>query len=56
MKHELTLNVNASCLKCYQVWYDRLNWMEWFGVIDEVRCEGRVAMLPVCVWAPSRTA
>ena len=30
--HEVTINVDAPRSKCYQIWLDRLNYLEWFDI------------------------
>ena len=36
--HELTIRVDAPRSKCFQIWQDRLNYLEWFDNIGQVRC------------------
>lgn len=36
MKHEVTVHVDRPISDCYKVWDSRLNWMQWFDMIDEV--------------------
>ncbi len=35
--HELTVHVDASRSKCFQIWSDRANYLEWFDNIYQVR-------------------
>ena len=37
IKHEITVQVEAPLQVCYDVWADRLNYLEWFDLISEVR-------------------
>lgn len=30
--HEVTIKVDAPRSKCYQIWLDRLNYLEWFDI------------------------
>lgn len=50
LRHEVALRVDAPVSKCFQIWSDRFNWMQWCAEIEEVRwallCWG-------CVWAPA---
>ena len=36
MKHEVTVRVERPISDCYKVWDSRLNWMQWFDMIDEI--------------------
>jgi hypothetical protein len=36
MKHEVSIWVDRSIEDAYRVWDNRLNWMQWFDMIDEV--------------------
>lgn len=36
LKHEVSVWVDRPIGDCYQVWDNRLNWMQWFDMIDEV--------------------
>lgn len=36
MKHEVTMRVDRNISDCYKVWDSRLNWMQWFEMIDEI--------------------
>lgn len=36
LKHEVAVWVDRPVADCYKVWQNRLNWMQWFGMIDEV--------------------
>ena len=36
MKHEVTIAVDRPVGDCYKVWESRINWMQWFDMIDEV--------------------
>lgn len=38
MQHEIVMPVAAGIEKCYSIWSDRLNWLQWFDMIEEVRC------------------
>lgn len=35
---QVAVRVEAPVSKCYQIWSDRLNWLQWFDMIEEVRC------------------
>jgi uncharacterized membrane protein len=37
LKHEVRVHVAAPVDKCYSIWSDRLNWLQWFDMIEEVR-------------------
>lgn len=39
--HEVTVHVNAPRSKCFQIWLDRLNYLEWFD-ITQVCCTSSV--------------
>ncbi len=41
--HELTVHVDAPRSKCFQIWSDRANYLEWFDNIYQVRSQ-----LPSC--------
>lgn len=34
--HELSIHVDAPRTKCFQIWEDRLNYLEWFDSIAQV--------------------
>lgn len=34
--HELTIHVDAPRSKCFQIWADRANYLEWFDNIHQV--------------------
>ncbi|GAB4820294.1 hypothetical protein N2152v2_007340 [Parachlorella kessleri] len=36
LRHELVQRVEAPVAKCFQIWKDRFNWMQWFDMIEEV--------------------
>jgi len=36
MKHEVTIAVDRPIGDCYKVWESRINWLQWFDMIDEV--------------------
>ncbi len=36
MKHEVAIQVDRKISDCYKVWDSRLNWMQWFDMIDEI--------------------
>ncbi|KAL6777899.1 hypothetical protein ACKKBG_A16130 [Auxenochlorella protothecoides x Auxenochlorella symbiontica] len=36
MQHEVVMPVAAGIEKCYSIWSDRLNWLQWFDMIEEV--------------------
>jgi uncharacterized membrane protein len=36
MKHEVSIAVDRPVGDCYKVWESRINWMQWFDMIDEV--------------------
>ena len=36
--HELSIYVDAPRSKCFHMWQDRLNYLEWFDNIGQVRC------------------
>lgn len=36
MKHEVAIQVDRNISDCYKVWDSRLNWMQWFDMIDEI--------------------
>ncbi len=36
MKHEVSIAVERPVGDCYKVWESRINWMQWFDMIDEV--------------------
>jgi len=36
LKHEVSVWVDRPVADCYKVWHNRLNWMQWFTMIDEV--------------------
>lgn len=40
LKHEVKVHVDAPIDKCYRVWSDRLNWLQWFDMIEEVCAQG----------------
>ena len=40
--HEVSIRVNAPRSKCYQIWLDRLNYLEWFDITQVIQ-----SLLPV---------
>lgn len=36
LKHEVSIWVDRSISDCYDIWESRLNWMQWFTMIDEI--------------------
>lgn len=36
LKHEVSIWVDRPVADCYKIWDNRLNWMQWFDMIDEV--------------------
>jgi uncharacterized membrane protein len=36
LKHEVSIWVDRPVADCYKIWDNRLNWMQWFEMIDEV--------------------
>jgi uncharacterized membrane protein len=36
LKHEVSIWVDRPVSDCYKIWDNRLNWMQWFDMIDEV--------------------
>jgi hypothetical protein len=37
LRHEVVQRVEAPVSKCFKIWSDRFNWMQWFDMIEEVR-------------------
>ena len=57
LRHEIKMVVDAPIEKCFAIWSDRLNWLQWFDMIeevwpgmawvsDELRCRLAVAHVP----------
>lgn len=36
LKHEVSIWVDLPVADVYKIWDNRLNWMQWFDMIDEV--------------------
>ncbi|KAK2079286.1 hypothetical protein QBZ16_002977 [Prototheca wickerhamii] len=36
LRHEIKMVVDAPIEKCFAIWSDRLNWLQWFDMIEEV--------------------
>ena len=43
LRHEVVQRVEAPVAKCFQIWKDRFNWLQWFDMIEEVGVGGPLA-------------
>ena len=35
--HEVITTVEAPVSKCFKIWENRMNWLEWFDLLAQVR-------------------
>lgn len=47
--HELSIHVDAPRTKCFQIWEDRLNYLEWFDSVAQVYLPSHIAWTLLCL-------